>query len=216
MREVAADCATVADLRMRDVRQCFRNKRQISCRRRIALQVPIACQGANVQAFRLGSPGSRELRQGIDIDQNRRLGQPKIHGRDETLAAGEKTRLLAIFGLQRQGLLERASGNVPEWRGFHAAGATIKISGCGLAQSMERTPGTSQNNMHSGRQEATDPAILMIWHAQYSLSVGKYWARDSSPRLPIFFCEPSHCTIFAEGRPKPGIRPGACKALACG
>src|ERR1700734_3574237 len=85
-----------------------------------------------------------------------------------------------------------------------------------LAQSMERTTGTSQNNMHSGRQKATDPATLMIWHAQYSLSVGKYWARDSSPRLPIFFGEPPHRTIFADGRPKHGIRPGACNAPACG
>src|ERR1700730_1489384 len=85
-----------------------------------------------------------------------------------------------------------------------------------FAQTMERTAGTSQNNMHSGRQKAPDPAILMIRHAQYSLSVGKYWARDSGPRLPIFFGEPSHCTIFADGRPKHGIRPGACNALACG
>ena len=37
----------------------------------------------------------------------------------------------------------------------------------------------------------------MIWLAQYSLSMGKYWARLSSPGLPIFFYDPSHCTIFA-------------------
>src|SRR3984885_7155866 len=167
-----------------------------------------------MQAFRPGFLHSRERRQGVDIDQNRRLGQPKIHGRHQTLAAGEKARLLAILSLQRQGLLERASGNVSEWRWFHAAGATIKISGCGLAQTMERTAGTSQNNMHSGREKATDPAILMIRHAQYSLRVGKYWARDSGPLLPIFFGEPSLCPIFADGSPNLGMRAGAWNALA--
>src|SRR5258708_18118041 len=72
-----------------------------------------------MQAVLPGFLQSRKLRQGIDMDQNCRLGQPEIHGRHETLAAGEKTRLFAIFGLQRQGLLEGARGNVPEGGGFH-------------------------------------------------------------------------------------------------
>jgi hypothetical protein len=57
---------------------------------------------------------------------------------------------------------------------------------------------------------------LMIWRAQYSLSMGKYWALILRPRLPIFFNDPPQSNIIAPGSPKHGIRPGACNAVACG
>ncbi len=60
-----------------------------------------------------------ELAQRIDIDQHGRLGQPEIHRRNKALTAGEKPRLVAVFGLELQGLLDGPSGDIPEGRGFH-------------------------------------------------------------------------------------------------
>jgi hypothetical protein len=86
----------------------------------------------------------------------------------------------------------------------------------GSAQSMERIAGLSQNNITPVRLMATGPGILMIWLAQYSLSMGKYWARLSGWRLPIFFNDPSQCNIIARERAEQRVRPGACNAVARG
>jgi hypothetical protein len=50
------------------------------------------------------------------------LRQPKIHCRNKALAARQKMRLVAVFGLQLQGLFEGPGGDVPEGRRFHVEG----------------------------------------------------------------------------------------------
>ena len=60
MREVAADGAAVADLRMRDVRQRLVDERQVARGGGVALEVAIARQRTDAQAFarRSSDPGA--------------------------------------------------------------------------------------------------------------------------------------------------------------
>ena len=119
MREIAADGAAVADLRMRDVRQRFVDQRQFALRHRIALEAAVARQRADAQAVAGAVIHAGKLVERIDIDQHGRLGQPEIHCRDKALTAGQEARLVAVFGLQLQGLLDGPGGNIAERRGFH-------------------------------------------------------------------------------------------------
>ena len=118
MRKIAADGAAIADLRMRDDRQRFGDERQFDLRHRIALEAAIARQRADAQAI-AAIPDAGKLFQRIDVDQHGRLRQTEVHGRHQALPAGQEARLVAMFGLQRQGLLERAGSDVAERRGFH-------------------------------------------------------------------------------------------------
>ena len=85
-----------------------------------------------------------KLCQRVDIDQHRRLRQSKIHCRNKALTARQKMRLVAVFGLQLQGLLEGPGGNVPEGRGLHIEGTVAEKASAGTAQSMEKIAVASQ------------------------------------------------------------------------
>ena len=92
-----------------------------ACGRRIAFEVAVTRQRTDAQPLcrPVADPG--KLLQRIDVDQHRRLRQPEIHCRNKTLTAGEKTRFVAVFGLQLQGLLDGSGGDVLERRWLHAA-----------------------------------------------------------------------------------------------
>ena len=118
MRKIAANGAAIADLRMRNDRQRFGDERQFGLRHRIALEAAIARERADAQAVAAIADAGK-LFDRIDVDEHGRLCQPEVHGRHQALPAGQETRLVAMFGLQRQGLLERAGSDVAERRRFH-------------------------------------------------------------------------------------------------
>ena len=138
MREVAADGAAIADLRMRDVRQRLVDERQVARGGGVALQAAIAGQRADAQASRAIRRDPGAIGQRVDVDQHCRLRQPEIHCRNKTLAAGEKSRFIAMFGLQLQGLIEAAGGDVVEGRRFHVAEGYQKLGRCGCAPVWKR------------------------------------------------------------------------------
>ena len=141
MRQVATDGSAIADLRVRDMRQRLVDERQVARRGGVALEAPIAGERTDTQASCavLLHPGA--LGQRIDVDQQRRLRQPEIHCRNKALAAGKEPPLVAMFGLELQGLLKGAGGDVPEGRGLHAREATRKLAMRVCAKVWKRSPG---------------------------------------------------------------------------
>jgi hypothetical protein len=70
------------------------------------------------------------------------------------LTPSQKSRLVAVFGLQLQGLLEGPGGNIPKGRGLHIVGRVAENGLCGSAQSMEKIAVASQNILRrAGSQE---------------------------------------------------------------
>ena len=121
MAEIAADGATITDLRVRDVRQRFTKHGKIPGQAGVVLERAIAGQRADAGAA-TGSADPGQFADLIDVDQDGRPGQAKIHGRYQALATGEKLRLVAVFGLQQERLLQRRCRNIFERGGLHGAG----------------------------------------------------------------------------------------------
>ena len=101
MRKIAADGAAVADLRMRDMRQSLADQGKQSGKGRVALQRLVARQRPNSRAL----PNTVQGLDPVDVDQDRRPSEAKIHCRDQALPAGQEFRLVAMLRLQRQRLL---------------------------------------------------------------------------------------------------------------
>src|SRR4029077_7070901 len=84
----------------------------------------------------------------IDVDEMRRLGGPKRHGRDETLAAGQHTAVVGgKFGEQRDRLVDRFRRVIAECRGLHRASVPIPkfASVCGASDANFGIKGTLVN-----------------------------------------------------------------------
>ena len=60
-----------------------------------------------------------------NIDQHAGIDQPQIEHRDQRLAAGENARIVAVFGEQRQRLLDRIGPHVIERPWFHFFGFIV-------------------------------------------------------------------------------------------
>src|ERR1700683_511391 len=119
MGQVAADGAAIADLRMRNMRQRLVHERQVARCGRIALKLPIPGQRTDPQSSRWRALHTRAHRQWINVDQYLRLGESEIERRNKTLAARQEASVLAIFGFERQSLLQRTGCYVFKWRGLH-------------------------------------------------------------------------------------------------
>ena len=101
------------------MRQRFVDERQFALDRGIALETAIARHRADAEPIGGAIPDAGKLAQPIDIDQQSRLRQPEIHRRNKALTARQEARLVAMFGFQRQGLLDGPGGDVAKGRGFH-------------------------------------------------------------------------------------------------
>jgi hypothetical protein len=86
----------------------------------IALETAIARHRADAEPIGGAIPDPGQFAQPIDVDQQSRLGQPEIHRRYKALTAGQEARLVAVFGFQRQGLLDGLGGDVTKGRGLHS------------------------------------------------------------------------------------------------
>jgi hypothetical protein len=120
VRKISADSTAISDLRVRDMGQCFADQGKQACKRCIALQRPVPRQGAD--------PGRRGRRTNagkipdlVDVDQDSGSGQAKIHRWYQALSAGQKFRVVAMFGLERERVLEGSGGYVSEGGRLHGA-----------------------------------------------------------------------------------------------
>src|SRR3981189_2220794 len=120
VRKISADSTAISDLRVRDMGQCFADQGKQPCKSCIALQRPVPRQGAD--------PGRRGRRTNagkipdlVDVDQDSGSSQAKIHRWYQALSAGQKFRVVAIFGLERERVLEGSGGYVFEGGRLHGA-----------------------------------------------------------------------------------------------
>src|SRR5260221_6032815 len=120
MRQISADGAAVTDLRMGDMRQCFADQRKRQRKSRVALQRAVARQRAKA-ARAFGRTNAREIFDTVDVDQDRRPGETKIHRRYQALSAGQELRLIAMFGLERQRVRKRGGCDIFEGSQLHGA-----------------------------------------------------------------------------------------------
>ena len=120
MRKIAANGSAIADLRVRNMRQRFGDKRHTVRDRRIALQSPVARERTNAHVVARTILQTGKCRKRVNVNEHRRLGQPEIHRWNKALTAGQKTRFVAMLGFERQSLLDALSGNIAKRRWFHA------------------------------------------------------------------------------------------------
>ena len=107
MGEIAADGAAVADLRMGDVGQRLVDSGSVARDRADRAR---GCDSGSARrcARRSVAPFTIPASSVSGLISIRIAGwvEPEIHRRHQALAAGQKARLVAVFGLERQGLLE--------------------------------------------------------------------------------------------------------------
>ncbi len=82
MCEIAAERAAVADLRVRDLPDRFMSKRVVCGDRRAGFYIRLRDERADTHS---AGPGFNDIilvGQCVQVEQNRRLGQPEIHRRN--------------------------------------------------------------------------------------------------------------------------------------
>ena len=118
--EISSQRSAVADLGMSDMGKCLADQRQVAPDGIVALELAITRERADPQISARRACHARKLGKRVDVDQDVRPRQAEIKRRNKALAAGQEARVVAIFGLERQCLIERPCGNVLERSGLHA------------------------------------------------------------------------------------------------
>ena len=109
----------VEQLEIADVRQRIGQERTSVRHDRRALDHPLPGHGADGDgAVTLPDPG--QLRDPVQVDDDRGTGEPEVQQRDQTLAARQRLGLLAVAAEQGERLRERRGCLVVEPRGLHA------------------------------------------------------------------------------------------------
>jgi hypothetical protein len=120
VRKIATDGAAISDLRVCDMWQRFADQRENVCKSRVALQCPVPRKRAD-PGRRGGRTNTGEIVDPVDVDQNSRSSQAKIHRWDQALSASQKFRVVAVFRLERERVLEAGGGFVFEGGRLHGA-----------------------------------------------------------------------------------------------
>ena len=94
--------SAVPDLRMSDMRQGFTEQGSLPNEGRAGLEGAISGQRADEYAAAVAAANACQIGEGIDVDQNFRPRQTKIHCWHQALPASKKFGVLAVLGLYRQ------------------------------------------------------------------------------------------------------------------
>jgi hypothetical protein len=97
MCETATDGAAIADLRMSDIGDGFMKQGSVFGHKRISFRLGLLGHRANVQGSILSHIA--QFMYSVEVNQERRLGDPKIHGRDQALPASQHLTLIAVLRL---------------------------------------------------------------------------------------------------------------------
>ncbi len=115
----AANGAAVADRGMGDMGQGARDERRVAGDLRRAFGLRVAHQRADLDGAVLHRNALERI-EAVDVDQERRTGQPHVERGDQALAAGEQTRV-GMLREEREGVVERPGFGVCERRRLHRA-----------------------------------------------------------------------------------------------
>ena len=124
--QAATHRAAVADRDVTHVAQGLRQQRH-GRRGDLARQLDVALSGhrpdqqaavVHLDAVEPGDP--------VDVDQNRRPGQPEVHQRDEALPAREHLRVGAVLSEQRHRLPDVAGSGVSDGRWLHCDPSSVR------------------------------------------------------------------------------------------
>jgi len=120
VRKISADGAAIADLRVRDMRQRFADQGKIARKSRDALQRTVPRDRPNL-GRRGGPTNTGEIRDVVNVDQDRRLSQAEIHRRHQALTASQEFRVVAMLRLERERVIDGGGGYVFEGGRLHGA-----------------------------------------------------------------------------------------------
>ena len=99
-----------------------RQAQQLAALDPVPLDTALGDGGAD-QPVRLPALHPLELTDGADVDEHLRAGQPVVEHRNQALAPGERSRLLAVLGQHSQSLVEGSRPAVQERGWLHALAA---------------------------------------------------------------------------------------------
>ncbi len=119
MAEAAANCASVADRRMADVRNRQLQQRRMLRHKCGSAEISVAGQCADTQSaivFRYAT----EFRDLVDIHQHLRRGQAHVQDRHQALAAGHDPGVVAMLFKGGEYVAQRRRPHEIEGRRFHA------------------------------------------------------------------------------------------------
>ncbi len=121
-RNRAAERAAVADRRVADMRHGERDQRRMAGDLGRALGLSMASQRSDLELAVL-QRDPVETGDMIDVDQQRRMGEPHVESRDQALAAGQNARIAAVRAAAAEQLdcmVEGLRPGVGERRRLHA------------------------------------------------------------------------------------------------
>jgi hypothetical protein len=102
------------------MRQRFADQGKIARKSRVALQRTVARDRPNPVRHG-GPPNTGEIRDLVNVDQDRRLSQAEIHRRHQALTASQEFRVVAMFRLERERVIDGGGGYLFEGGRLHGA-----------------------------------------------------------------------------------------------
>ena len=185
VRKAAADGAAIANRRMRDVRHRFSDERHALGHEPAALNGALACHATDPHIARVVLYIA-ELGKAVQIHQHRWRGEPEVHRRNEALPAGQRLRIAAVLGEQRQRFVERLRTKVFErcWFHFLMISARSRAPSNHLALAVEYI---ARGDFHHNR------AFNSLFNASSACFV-IILPTDSSRRCPTAAILPPICT----------------------
>ena len=149
VRDRAAHRALVAGLEVADVRQRDRQQRQLGGKLRPGQQLVLRHRGADLDLV-AEIADLVELRHAGDVDEQAGIDQAQVEHRDQRLAAGQHARLVAVFGEQRDGLVDAVGPHIVERTRLHRAPPQHRRDIFGLAFRSRRNGGALPSPLWGG------------------------------------------------------------------
>src|SRR5262249_40283588 len=145
-RNAAAECSTVTDRDMGDMRHGLGNQRQAFRYYRGIHDLDVSDQCPDAHAP-VAARYAFERLDAIDVDQKLGLRQPHVEHRHETLATSEDARLVAMLRQQVQHLIKAPRPHIAESWSLHAKLSPLVLSGDALGLSGPRHCVTKQRGI---------------------------------------------------------------------
>jgi hypothetical protein len=118
MGKTAADRSPVANCRMRNMCDCFRQQRRVRANVGRPQEIRVTGERTDPEYVPVHDH-SLQLGEVTDVDDDAWRNQAQVHGRHQTLAAGEHLCRLSMGGKQLKRVVNAGWTHISESRGFH-------------------------------------------------------------------------------------------------
>jgi hypothetical protein len=136
MCEASTDGASVSNCHVSDKRHRLMEQRRDAAHNWTALDIALPGQSTDRKLARL-FPDVRELADVIDVDNDRGPRETEVHGWNQALPSGERLGLIAVFGHEVEGFVQRSGPIVLKGSGFHGTvSLRLVISGLVICESL--------------------------------------------------------------------------------